>query len=126
MNDAGDSENPWRATKLRLLMSAVTIACVVTAFLFVFLVMLPALGIRSDTGVSPIKEPVSAAFLVASVLVPFSAIIYGGAILGAWIARRFFRLDEIESEFLWQLWIPGTRAANTRLFRYLFSRRADV
>jgi hypothetical protein len=126
MTEAADPANPWRSVRLGLLMFAVLLACLAAALLLAWQVIIPALGIDPYEGYSLIREPIPAAILVGSVLLFAMVVCYGGAIAGAWIARRYFTLNEIESEFLSILWLPGTRTANIRLFRLLFSRQADV
>lgn len=107
-------------------MFAVFLACLSVAILVAFQLIFPALGIDPDDGFLPLEEPVKAALLVGSFVLAAMAVCYGSAILGAWIAKRYFPLREIESEFLFLLWLPGMRTTNTRLFRYLFPWQADV
>ena len=126
MTDVGNSSSPWQSVKLGLLMFAISLLCLSAAILAAFRVIFPAIGIDPSEGVTLLAEPVRAALLIGCVLLAATVVSYGGVILGAWIARRHFPLLEVESEFLRLLWLPGTRAANTRLFRYLFSRSADV
>ena len=126
MTEAADPASPWRSVKLRLLMSAAQLACLAAALLLAGKVIIPALGFDPFDGYSLVEKPVSAAILIGSVLLVATIACYSGAIAGAWFARRHFALTEIESDFLLVLWLPGTRAANSRLFRYLFSRQADV
>ena len=126
MTEAGNSASPWRSVKLGLLMFAVSLVCLAAAILAAFQIVFPAFGIDPNEGVLPLAEPARAALLISCVLLAAGVVSYGSAILGAWIARRHFPLHEVESEFLRLVWLPGTRTANTRLFRYLFSRHADV
>jgi len=126
MTEVADPTKPWRSVKLGLLMFAAQLACLTAALLLAWKVIIPELGIDPYEGYSVIREPVPAAILVGSVLLFAMIACYSGAIAGAWIARRHFALKEIESEFLSVLWLPGTRTANSRLFRCLFSRQADV
>ena len=126
MTKTANSKSPWRSVRLGLLMIAVLVVCLAAALALAWQVVIPVLGIDLFKGYSLFRDPISASLLVASVLLIAAIAIYGGAIAGAWIAKRYFTLNEIEPEFLRVLWLPGTRTANTRLFRYLFSRQADV
>jgi len=126
MTEAGDSVSPWRTVKLGLLMIAVFLACLSAAAPTAFQVIFPALGFDPDDGVLLLEEPIRAVLVVSSVLLATVVVCYSSAILGAWIAKRRFPLQDIELEFVRLLWLPGMRTANTRLFRFLFSRQADV
>ena len=126
MTEAGNSASPWRSDKLGLLMFTVFMVCLAVVVLTAFQVIFPAFGIEPTDGVLPLAEPAKAALLVGCVLLAAAVVSYGSAILGAWIAKRYFPLHEVELEFLRFLWLPGTRTANTRLFRYLFLRQAGV
>jgi len=126
MTEASGPVDPWGSVKLGLLMTAVLFACLASAALVSYQVVFPALGIDPNEGILPLEQPIKAAILITSVLFAALVVCYGGAILGAWIAKRHFPLSKIESQFLLLLWLPGTRTANTRLFRSLFSRQADV
>ena len=126
MTEAGDLVSPWRSVKLGLLMFTVFLACLLAAALTAFQVIFPALGFDPDDGVLLFEEPIKAALVVSSVLLATVVVCYCSVTLGAWIAKRHFPLRDVELEFLRLLWLPGMRTANTRLFRFLFSRQADV
>jgi hypothetical protein len=126
MTEAANPTKPWRSVRLGLLMFAVLVVCFVAAFMLAWQIIIPALGIDPLKGYTLLSDPVSAVFLVSGVLLFAAVVIYGGAIAGAWIAKRYFTLNEIEPEFLRVLWLPGMRTANARLFRRLFWRQADV
>jgi hypothetical protein len=126
MSEAGNSAGPWRSAKLGLLMFAVFLACLAAAALTAFQIIFPALGFDPDDGVLLLEEPFRAALVLSSVLFATVVVCYGSAILGAWIAKKHFPLQDVEIEFLRLLWLPGMRTANTRLFRFLFSSQADV
>jgi len=126
MSEPSGPESPWRTAKLVSLMFAVFLGSLAIAALVTYRIIFPMLGVDPNDGVLLTEEPVKAGLLIASVLFAAIVVCYGSAILGSWIAKRFFPLNEVESEFLRMLWLPGTRTVNSRLFRYLFSRRADV
>jgi len=112
--------DPWRHLKVRLTMWTICLAVLVGAVVGLIRIVVPALGIDPNEGVSFQDQPFEAIIVVVGGLAAAVGFTYLGAVVAAIIAHRFFARGEVRSEFQSLLWLPGVKSANARLFDRLF------
>ena len=123
MNVVPQSDDPRRASRLRLLTGAIAIlfpAAVLIALAIGVTAM--ASGLSSEIRVSPV---VAISLYILVFIVGIGCITLG-AILAAWISLKRFTRAEARSEFLWVMWLPKTSSLSSKLFDKLFPLSSDT
>jgi hypothetical protein len=103
-----------------LVVTAVALPVMAGIFISIVWAMSAGIGLDPSAGYDPRTEPVQAAMLILGALMLVALAGYVGALAAAWVALKRYTRAEVESEFCWLVWLPGTTSLNQRVFRHIF------
>jgi hypothetical protein len=112
--------------RLRLLTSAIGTLVPVATLSAVVWIVLPIFSLDPNANFNVRGQPYRFAIVVLVAFVVVTLLFYLGALVAAWVALKRYTHAEVEKEFCWLLALPGTAAANRRLFQFVFRPRTAV